>query len=192
MNLIRYVTYTIILLISLNSAGNAQSSPSGKESIIEQLERGVKAEKVDVDQLRNSVKNRIDVEASPGATVAPLPNLAKERPSVSFEIYFDYNSAQLAPASFPTLIQLGQALTDQRLGKFRFLVAGHTDASGGREYNRRLSEQRAEAVSTFLITNFKVAAARVAPIGFGMEQLKDAANPLAGINRRVEVINLGD
>jgi outer membrane protein OmpA-like peptidoglycan-associated protein len=164
-----------------------------RDAIIEQLSRGVKARKIDVEELRNSVKNKISVEAKPGAanTQIAIPELGKELPSISFEIYFDYDSAALSPQSMPTLIQLGQALKDERLSKFRFLIAGHTDAAGSREYNRALSERRADAVRTFLVTSFGIPFDQVAPIGFGLEKLKDPQNPLSGVNRRVEVINIG-
>ncbi len=164
-------------------------------AIVEQLSRGVKARTIDVEELRNSVKNKISVEAKssehPTGVPTSIPDLAKELPSVSFEIYFDYNSAALSPQSAPALIQLGQALRDQRLSKFRFLIAGHTDAAGSREYNRALSERRVDAVRAFLVSTFGIQPDRVAPIGFGMEQLKDSRNPLGGVNRRVEVINIG-
>ena len=166
-----------------------------RDAIIEQLSRGVKARKIDVEELKNSVRNKISVEARPGSAPSnvqsSIPDLGKELPSVSFEIYFDYDSAAINPQSIPTLIQLGQALKDERLSKFRFLIAGHTDAAGQREYNRALSERRADAVRTFLVATFGIPYERVSPIGFGMEQLKDPKNPLSGVNRRVEVINIG-
>lgn len=169
----------------------AKAEPIDKDAIIEQLNRNVKAKKVDVDELRNSVKNKIEIEAKQPARTVHVPNLAQELPSISFEIYFDYNSTVIKQESVPTLVRLGQALSDSRLEKFRFLVAGHTDSVGGREFNRQLSERRADAVRTFLVASFRIPPERVMPVGFGKEQLKDAANPFSGVNRRVEIINLG-
>lgn len=180
-------------IVALAVLAPTNASAQDRDAIIEQLSRGVKARKIDAEELRNSVKNKISVEAKPSVTNTPvaIPELAKELPSISFEIYFDYNSAALSPQSMPALIQLGQALKDERLSKFRFLIAGHTDGAGSREYNRALSERRADAVRTFLVTTLGVPFDRLAPIGFGMEQLKDSNNPLSGVNRRVEVINIG-
>ena len=61
-------------------------------------------------------------------------------PSVDLYINFAYNSADLQNDSQIILDNLAKALTDQRLLKFKFLVAGHTDAKGSDQYNLDLSE----------------------------------------------------
>lgn len=181
----------ILIATTLTSTPIVAQSPE-KDSIIEELSRGVKARKIDVEELRNSVKNRISVEpASTASSTISAPSPIVDLPTVSFEIFFEYNSAALSPQSIPTLVKLGQALKDDRLSRYRFLIAGHTDAAGGREYNRALSERRADTVRTFLVASFGISADRLSTLGFGMEQLRDVANPLSGLNRRVEVINIG-
>jgi len=82
------------------------------------------------------------------------------------------------------------ALRDPRLAAFSFLIAGHTDAKGGVEFNQKLSERRAEAVSHYLVTQFGIAPARLSAKGYGKSQLLDPANPEDGVNRRVQVINV--
>src|SRR5438477_5264031 len=63
-----------------------------------------------------------------------IATIAKERPSVDVEVYFDYNSAALTPQAEPQLNSLGKALTSQDLAGSVVMLGGHTDAKGGDEY----------------------------------------------------------
>jgi outer membrane protein OmpA-like peptidoglycan-associated protein len=119
-----------------------------------------------------------------------LAAIAKERPSIDLEIYFDFNSADIARKAVPDLMNLGRALTDPGLQGGVFLLGGHTDAKGGQEYNLQLSERRAQSVKEFLIQNFRIANDSLVATGYGKEQLKNRANPFAAENRRVQVTNL--
>jgi len=89
-----------------------------------------------------------------------------------------------------TLDGLGSALSDPRLAGFSFLIAGHTDAKGGDEFNQKLSERRAEAVRDYIVAKFKFAPERLATRGYGKTQLLDPSRPEDGVNRRVQVINV--
>lgn len=109
--------------------------------------------------------------------------------AMDLEIYFDYGSAGIAPSSIPTLVQLGKALSDERLKGRIFMIAGHTDGKGGTSYNQQLSQRRAEAVKTFL-GGFGLEASQLIPVGYGKEQLKNADDPFAAENRRVQIVNL--
>jgi len=123
-----------------------------------------------------------------GVTVEGKP--AKQPLSVNLYVNFAYNSADLTSDARITLDRLGTALRDQRLAAFSFLIAGHTDAKGSGEFNQKLSERRAEAVSHYLVTQFGIAPARLSAKGYGKSQLLDPANPEDGVNRRVQVINV--
>lgn len=112
-------------------------------------------------------------------------------PSMDFEITFALNSARLEPQAIQILQQLGVALQSKQLEATSFMVAGHTDARGRRDYNQRLSEERARAVKLFLSENFRMASDRLLAVGYGQEQIKITANPYADENRRVQIINLG-
>ncbi len=116
--------------------------------------------------------------------------IAKARPAIDLEIYFEFNSAEISPKAVPTLLELGRALSSNALAGTRFLVGGHTDSKGGSAYNQKLSEQRAAAIRRFLVSQFKVDEARLLAVGFGKEQLKNTADPFASENRRVQVVNL--
>lgn len=113
-----------------------------------------------------------------------------EMPKFDLEIYFDFNSAKTTEAAMPTLIKLGQALTDPSLAQQRIIISGHTDAVGSDVANQQLSEERAEAVKDFLVKNFEVDPQRLIAVGYGEEQLKNGQEPEAGENRRVTVVNI--
>jgi outer membrane protein OmpA-like peptidoglycan-associated protein len=124
-----------------------------------------------------------------GAIVESGP--AEQPNSVNLYVNFAYNSADLTSDARITLDGLGTALRDPRLAGFSFIIAGHTDAKGGEEFNQKLSQRRAEAVRSYLITQFGIAGEKLTPKGYGKSQLLDPANPEDGVNRRVQVINTG-
>lgn len=113
-------------------------------------------------------------------------------PSVDLEVTFPFNSASLTTDAMLTLDQLGKALANPILVGSRFQVAGHTDGVGSNAFNQTLSEKRAAAAKDYLITRHGIASARLEAVGFGEARLLDPAHPEAGINRRVQVTNLGE
>jgi outer membrane protein OmpA-like peptidoglycan-associated protein len=122
---------------------------------------------------------------------APAPGEAR----VAVPIEFEYNSAAISPASKEQLEIVAQALNSEELRSFRIGIEGHTDESGGADYNLRLSDARAAAVKQYLVGQLNVSSARLAARGYG------EGHPLPGVsqateegrarNRRVEFVNLG-
>ena len=115
-----------------------------------------------------------------------------EQPPGSINLYvnFAYNSADLTADARITLDRLGQALKDQRLQGYSFMIAGHTDAKGSADYNQKLSERRADSVRQYLIGQYGVEAGHLTAKGFGKQQLLDPARPEDGVNRRVQVVDI--
>ena len=107
------------------------------------------------------------------------------------EVDFDFNSAVIKPSSYRTVGAIADALHNPILLGYGFLVIGHTDSVGGREYNIGLSQRRAEAITAALVDPFGVNPAILQPVGLGEEQLRDPAHPTSGVNRRVQLINVG-
>jgi outer membrane protein OmpA-like peptidoglycan-associated protein len=116
----------------------------------------------------------------------------QQPPSIDLYIPFEYNSDKLKTEALLTLKRLGAALKDTRLSGFRFKIAGHTDAKGSAKYNQKLSERRAEAVRDYIVFQYDVEPDRIEIVGFGKTQPLDPLKPEDGINRRVQVINLGE
>jgi outer membrane protein OmpA-like peptidoglycan-associated protein len=131
------------------------------------------------------------VAVEPPAPPPPAKaEVAQPLPSVDLEIHFDYKSAEITRGAMELLATLGRALADERLAGQTFAIAGHTDAKGGDAYNLRLSKARADAVRAFLIEHFAIAPDRLVAEGYGYRQLKNAREPLAAENRRVQVTNV--
>ncbi len=112
------------------------------------------------------------------------------RRTVELTIPFAYNSDRLSPEAEKLLDAVGRALTDEQLSCHDFMLAGHTDAVGGANYNLSLSERRALAVQFYLSKKFGLPAQRLEARGFGKERLLDPQDPTAAVNRRVELVNL--
>ena len=120
-------------------------------------------------------------------TFPQLANLAQ----FTVEIDFDFNSAAIRPESYRNVGAIADALHNPILLGYGFLVIGHTDSVGGRAYNVGLSQRRAEAIVAALVDPFGVNPAVLQPVGMGEEQLRDPAHPTSGVNRRVQLINVG-
>jgi outer membrane protein OmpA-like peptidoglycan-associated protein len=119
-----------------------------------------------------------------------IATIAKDKPNIDLEITFDYNSADISAKSLPSVQALGRALTNPDLKGATFIVAGHTDAAGGEGYNQDLSERRADAIKRYLMQNYGIAPADLVTVGYGKSKLKDPNQPLAEVNRRVQVVNM--
>jgi outer membrane protein OmpA-like peptidoglycan-associated protein len=119
-----------------------------------------------------------------------IATIAKDKPNIDLEITFDYNSADISQKSLPAVQALGRALTNPDLKGSTFVVAGHTDAAGGDSYNQDLSERRADSIKRYLMDKYGIGAADLVTVGYGKSKLKDPSQPLAEVNRRVQVVNM--
>jgi outer membrane protein OmpA-like peptidoglycan-associated protein len=136
--------------------------------------------------------------AQPVAAAASRPRVREEAPpdagpSVNLTVNFPTGSAELTPAARGSLDALGKALASSDLATFRFRIEGHTDNVGSRDANLSLSQQRAEAIVSYLTTQYNVAPARLEAVGMGQERplVETAPQTPEARNRRVQVINLG-
>lgn len=111
-------------------------------------------------------------------------------PAIDLTIPFEYNSSAISQKAVPVLVSLGQVLQDASLQGSTFLVGGHTDSRGSNDYNIKLSQQRAQSVRTFLINTFGINGGKLIAVGFGEIQLKTPHDPEAGVNRRVQLVNV--
>lgn len=179
------------IVSSLGGSG-AAPSPSGglsTESIVSTL-GGAPAAKNDAagQALFDKVQEKARTRSFTVKDREEVQTYSGERPKVSIEVYFDYNSATITEASKATLNTLGQALRDPRLAGKQFIFRGHTDARGNPSYNDVLSDRRAEAVKMYIVNSFGVNQNTIASIGDGSRNLKNPGNPFADENRKVEVV----
>lgn len=108
-----------------------------------------------------------------------------------YGILFDFDKATIKPESQPTLDEIVRLLKSAT--ELKLVVAGHTDAKGGFDYNIDLSKRRAEAVVA-AIAKAGIAMARLKPFGVGMAAPVASNDSEAGRakNRRVELVKAGD
>jgi outer membrane protein OmpA-like peptidoglycan-associated protein len=121
-----------------------------------------------------------------------IASIVQDKPKIDLEINFDYNSADISTKSLPSVQALGRALSSPDLKGSTFVVAGHTDAAGSETYNQDLSERRADAIKRYLSDKFGISGPDLVTVGYGKSKLKDPANPMAEVNRRVQVVNMAN
>ena len=150
------------------------------------------AANLNVAAIKRDIEERIRVEGTENAASPPpaLQALA-QLPNITVEVQFDFDSDWILPESWVTVAQMADALHHPILLSDKFVIVGHTDAKGSREYNLELSERRAASVMEMLVTTYNVDPAMLVAVGFGEEQLRNPQNPDSGANRRVQLLNIG-
>lgn len=126
---------------------------------------------------------------------ADLPKIkiipAKKPDSLSLDIKFELNSANLTQKGVNALDSLGSALLAiQRNGTLpTIMLEGHTDDSGEAAYNLNLSEDRANSARAYLLERFELPKESVQATGLGETTPKtpNTDNTARQINRRVEL-----
>ena len=97
---------------------------------------------------------------------------------------FDLGKATIRSKSYATLNRVAALLVEKN---FSLKLAGHTDITGSRELNLRLSKERAESVKAYLVSQ-GANASRIEATGYGPDQPIATNKTAAGRqqNRRVE------
>lgn len=110
--------------------------------------------------------------------------------SIGVDVKFHTGSAELTPEARVQLEGLGKALAARsgKLAPGEIVIEGHTDARGGDDLNKKLSERRADAVAQHLVSAHGVDGKVLKPVGRGKDQLRDPSKPDSEINRRVELV----
>jgi outer membrane protein OmpA-like peptidoglycan-associated protein len=114
-----------------------------------------------------------------------LRKLAVGVTSVLRNIYFDYDKVKFKTESYTELNKLEAML---RGSNVKVEIGGHTDAYGKWDYNKQLSQRRAEAVKDYL-TKKGIDPRRIKAVGYGeTKPLVSNDDEAQGreINRRVE------
>jgi len=94
---------------------------------------------------------------------------------VTIKMNFKFDSTELADQrSYLQLIEVGKALSSDKLSHIKVEIAGHTDSIGSSEYNLKLSQRRAEKIRNDLKTDYGISLDMLYSKGYGEE------NPVAG------------
>lgn len=130
------------------------------------------------------------VTAAPAAAPAPAAAAAAPAPrGLGLQVPFALDSDQLTAEAKQVVDQLAEVFKYNP--NDRYVIEGHTDAAGGLEHNRSLSERRAQAVIDYLATAHNLPRDRFVARGAGSAQLLLPTDPFNGRNRRVQVLPTG-
>ncbi|MFW5823574.1 MAG: OmpA family protein [Marinobacter sp.] len=106
--------------------------------------------------------------------------------TITLYITFPLNSAEIGSEYDDDIREVADAMKEDR--EVSVEIAGHTDSTGPADYNRELSQRRAESVADRLVERYDIDRERVDPVGYG-EADPVASNETEGgraRNRRVE------
>jgi len=142
---------------------------------------------IDKSFLTSVVSNHPELLEGTAIKETYAPEITREVSSKSYEIQFETGSAVIKPASYTVLDEiLKSAVVAEGL---KLGVYGHTDNVGNDAANLKLSDNRAEAVKSYLISK-GLSADRLESKGFGASKpIEDNATAEGRArNRRVQIV----
>jgi OOP family OmpA-OmpF porin len=124
-------------------------------------------------------------EASTSVAVTqPPPQIKKV--SMRIEVEFDTAKSDIKPKYHEELARAAEFL--KKYPGTQITIEGHTDNIGKAEYNKKLSQSRAEAVRKYLIDKFGIEEKRMGAVGYGFDRpiADNATAEGRQKNRRIE------
>ena len=107
------------------------------------------------------------VEPAP-APVQPAPQQLVEDLNMELRVFFDTNKSNIKDQYKPEIAKVAEKLSEYPNATAR--IEGHTDNTGPRKLNERLSMARANSVKSALVGEYNVDAARLSTQGFAWDQ----------------------
>ena len=96
------------------------------------------------------------------------PVVLKDSVSINIKVNFDSNSDVVRAEYLPEIRRVAEFL--EQYANTVVVIEGHTDTSGSAQYNKSLSQRRANAVARVLVDQLGISARRVSAVGYGEEQ----------------------
>lgn len=87
------------------------------------------------------------------------------------DIKFANDSYMLPNSAIPKIQQVAEMLSEKQ--DLKVLIEGHTSKVGSAVHNQILSENRAKAVESVLVKDYKISPKRVSSVGYSFERLAD-------------------
>ncbi len=114
-----------------------------------------------------------------------LIEVKEDKIELKQKVFFAFGKAKIDKKSFDMLDQIVDALLSRK--NVKVVIEGHTDNKGSAKINKKLSQQRADAVRDYL-ANKGVDESRLESVGYGMEKPIASNKTEKGreMNRRVE------
>lgn len=126
--------------------------------------------------LNHKEELRVDSVTESEEYVLQFPLASISAPVLIRNINYDFDKATLRPESEIALDTLVTLLNENP--HVTIELSAHTDNRGSDDYNKRLSQRRAESVVQYLISR-GIAADRLTPVGYGEERPKTIKRRLA-------------
>lgn len=135
---------------------------------------------------RRMDKQKKELEAIEGAKVESVNNLQAIKVTFDNGILFATNKSELSPASREALTKFATSLKNSP--DTDVTIYGHTDNTGTRAVNERISKERADAVANFLVGQ-GISRSRLTTEGLAFDQPVADNSTAEGRaqNRRVEI-----
>ena len=96
--------------------------------------------------------------------------------TVGDRVFFESDQTDLTPNAITTLDKQAQWLT--RYPRYTFVIEGHADERGTREYNFSLSARRAQTVRDYLMSR-GIAGSRMRTVSYGKERPVAVCNDIS-------------
>ncbi|MEA1965276.1 MAG: DUF4892 domain-containing protein [Candidatus Aerophobetes bacterium] len=147
------------------------------------LAHGSLAIQLDVTEVKPIETGLVTINAD-----ALAKNIARTGHVAVYGIYFDTDKAEVKPESEPVFKEITKLLRQNP--KLKLYVVGHTDIVGSLTYNMKLSQARANAVVTKLISEYSVNEKRLEAhgVGFLTPVASNKTEEGRAKNRRVELV----
>jgi RNA-directed DNA polymerase len=139
---------------------------------------------------RRNVAAKVEVRNEPRLNLKLTMRHEREEPAKPFvldDVQFATGKATIKPDSFERLDALVEYMTHKKTSRIE--ISGHTDNAGKKAVNKKLSQQRADAVRDYLVSK-GIGADRIKAVGYGDEKPIAPNDTSEGRqkNRRIEAI----
>ena len=125
--------------------------------------------------LNHKEELRVDSAKESKEYVLQFPLASITAPVLIDNIFYDFDKATLTPASTKSLDELVGLLKENP--NVTIELSAHCDYKGNAEYNKRLSQRRAQSVVYYLIAH-GIEKERLTPVGYGKERPKKVRKKL--------------
>jgi OOP family OmpA-OmpF porin len=127
------------------------------------------------------------VAAAPVLVVVPVPPATQQYCTI-LDIQFNIDKGDLQPEDKEKLKVLGTFLA--RYPDTPAVIEGHSDNVGAADHNIKLSQQRAQSVVAYLVTNLHIDPSRLSAVGYGDTRpvADNATEEGKRQNRRVDAV----
>ena len=154
-----------------NDGTNLKLSVKGDGSFTQQIRPGVDYVLLGTCKgfLNHKEQLRVEPVTESQEYVLQFPLASITAPVLIDNIFYDFDKAMLRPESTQALDELIKLLNENP--NVTIELSAHCDYRGAIEYNRTLSQKRAESVVSYLVEH-GIAADRLSPVGYGKEKPK--------------------